>query len=37
MGGRRRGEPGTGRMTYDCCLVGQALVVGNGFLVASVG
>lgn len=30
-------EPGTERMTYDCCLLRQALVVGNSFLVASVG
>lgn len=28
---------GAGGVTYDCCLHRQALVVGNGFLVASVG
>lgn len=30
-------ELGAEGMTYDCCLYRQALVVGNGFLVASVG
>lgn len=30
-------EPGAEGMTYDCCLHRQALIVGNGFLIASVG